>query len=240
MSGIPYHRPNNNSPDQPGHFTATLYVRPGTHHVRFIVDNEMKTSRVLPTTVDFGNNLVNYIEVSTDAVLPQTTSTDEKVPCEATGTPVIEDSKKLDTAEADPAAVDQPPRKYKPVDPKDRYTNVVPWYIVDLDKPEESDDYRYVSEAICQLPHQPSLPGFLYKSILNVATPMKDDNSVLNMPNHTMLNHLATSSIRNNVLAVSATTRYKNKVGYIERPCILVLADIECVVRNDNHAPACI
>ena len=42
---------------------------------------------------------------------------------------------------------------------------------------------------------------------------MKDDNSVLTMPNHTVLNHLATSSIKNNVLAVSATTRYKRKVS---------------------------
>ena len=41
---------------------------------------------------------------------------------------------------------------------------------------------------------------------------MKDDNSVLNMPNHTVLNHLATSSIKNNVLATSVTTRYKRKV----------------------------
>jgi hypothetical protein len=52
---------------------------------------------------------------------------------------------------------------------------------------------------------------FLAKSILNGATPMKDDASVLIMPNHTVLNHLATSSIRQKVLATSATTRYKRK-----------------------------
>jgi hypothetical protein len=40
---------------------------------------------------------------------------------------------------------------------------------------------------------------------------MKDDASVLIMPNHTVLNHLATSSIKNKVLATSATTRYKRK-----------------------------
>jgi hypothetical protein len=53
---------------------------------------------------------------------------------------------------------------------------------------------------------------FLGKSILNGTTPMKDDSSVLNMPNHTVLNHLATSSIKNGVLATSGTTRYKRKV----------------------------
>ncbi|OJD09557.1 hypothetical protein ACJ73_10226 [Blastomyces percursus] len=44
-----------------------------------------------------------------------------------------------------------------------------------------------------------------------MATPMKDDSSVLNMPNHTTLNHLATSSIKNGVLATSVSTRYKAK-----------------------------
>jgi hypothetical protein len=40
---------------------------------------------------------------------------------------------------------------------------------------------------------------------------MKDDSSVLTIPNHTVLNHLLTSSIRSGVLATSATTRYKKK-----------------------------
>jgi hypothetical protein len=40
---------------------------------------------------------------------------------------------------------------------------------------------------------------------------MKDDSSLLNNPNHTVLNHLATSSIKNGVLATSVTTRYKRK-----------------------------
>jgi hypothetical protein len=38
---------------------------------------------------------------------------------------------------------------------------------------------------------------------------------VLIMPNHTVLNHLATSSIKNGVLATSGTTRYKRKVIYL-------------------------
>ena len=62
-----------------------------------------------------------------------------------------------------------------------------------------------------KMPPPPGLPGFLGKSILNGTTPMKDDSSVLNMPNHTVLNHLATSSIKDAVLATSVTTRYQNK-----------------------------
>jgi hypothetical protein len=47
---------------------------------------------------------------------------------------------------------------------------------------------------------------------------MKDDSSLLNNPNHTVLNHLATSSIKNGVLATSVTTRYKRKVRIIQHP----------------------
>ena len=89
----------------------------------------------------------------------------------------------------------------------------IPKYLVDFDQPEESSAYQYAVSAIDKLPNPPALPGFLGKPILNAATPIKDDNSVLNLPNHSILNHLATSSIKNNVLAVSATTRYKNKVS---------------------------
>lgn len=45
-----------------------------------------------------------------------------------------------------------------------------------------------------------------------VTSPIGDDNSVLPMPSHSVVNHLATSAIRNGVLAVGTTTRYKAKV----------------------------
>lgn len=41
-----------------------------------------------------------------------------------------------------------------------------------------------------------------------------DDNSVLPLPSHSVVNHLATSAIRNGVLAVGSTTRYKAKVRF--------------------------
>lgn len=92
------------------------------------------------------------------------------------------------------------------------YTAEIPGYLDDLDLPEDCEPYQRAAAAIEKFPPPPSLPGFLAKPILNAATPMKDDNSVLILPNHTVLNHLATSSIKNGVLAVSATTRYKKKV----------------------------
>jgi hypothetical protein len=201
------------SEGQPGLLRAIIHVRPGTHHIRFIVDSIMQCSQDLPTTVDFGNNLVNYIEVSADD-LPREPS----VPAEAVGSLTAgNESKALQepaqTLEEDKSKAAKPTPKLKPVLPQNRYTSQIPQYLIDLDKPEDTSAYQYAAAAIEKLPAPPSLPGFLGKPILNAATPMKDDNSVLTMPNHTVLNHLATSSIKNNILAVSATTRYKRKVS---------------------------
>ncbi|KAH8772835.1 hypothetical protein F5883DRAFT_37859 [Diaporthe sp. PMI_573] len=185
---------------RPGVFATTINILPGTHHVRFLVDNNMQTSPDLPTTVDFGNNLVNYIEVSPDDV-PAT-------PSEAAKTPQERYDRQLAETEAQKAR--QP--KDKQVLPVEAFSRVYPQYLLDYDnEPEDSPISQAAAAAIEKLPTPPSLPGFLSKPILNAATLMKDDNSVLNMPNHTTLNHLATSSIKNGTLAVSATTRYRDK-----------------------------
>ncbi|KFX90672.1 hypothetical protein O988_08078 [Pseudogymnoascus sp. VKM F-3808] len=193
-------------PGKPDAFSAVIHVRPGTHHIRFIVDGNMLISSHLPTTVDFGNNLVNYIEVSADD-LPKDAQAQEQAQASKA------QEGRHPREEAKPAAqgadAKQPRTKVMP--PQEHYTSTVPQYLLDLDKAEDSPAYQYAASAIVKLPTPPSLPGFLGKPILNAATPVKDDNSVLNMPNHTVLNHLATSSIKGNVLAVSATTRYKRK-----------------------------
>ncbi|KAG6014479.1 hypothetical protein E4U54_005238 [Claviceps lovelessii] len=160
----------------------------------------MQTSPDLPTTVDFGNNLVNYIEVNPDALLKT-----------KPGSGLFTADAEADTSQTGAQAKEPAKSKGKPVPAPDSYASEVPQYLVDFDQPEDSSAYRNAVEAIEKLATPPSLPGFLGKPILNAATLMKDDNSVLNMPNHTVLNHLATSSIKNNVLAVSATTRYHNK-----------------------------
>ncbi|KAL7812262.1 5'-AMP-activated protein kinase beta subunit, interation domain-containing protein [Trichoderma gracile] len=188
---------------QPGVFAATVHVLPGTHHIRFLVDGIMQTSPDLPTTVDFGNNLVNYIEVSPEGAAAAKGGEAAK----AAGA-----EKDKGESRADAQSKGEPKvARGKPVLPAEAYTSEIPQYLLDFDQPEESPAYRNAVSAIEKLTTPPSLPGFLGKPILNAATLMKDDNSVLNMPNHTVLNHLATSSIKNNVLAVSATTRYHNK-----------------------------
>ncbi|CAN8095812.1 unnamed protein product [Discula destructiva] len=194
---------------RPGVFSTKIQIFPGTHHIRFLVDNEMQTSPDLPTTVDFGNNLVNYIEVSSDDVpgpgdvtatpTPAATPADEKGP-----------ARPQDTVD-----VEQQQRAHKQLPPPEAFSRIYPQYLEDFEadesKPEGQARAELALAAIEKLDTPPSLPGFLAKPILNAATLMKDDNSVLNMPNHTTLNHLATSSIKNGTLAVSATTRYRDK-----------------------------
>ncbi|TGO31038.1 hypothetical protein BPAE_0002g01310 [Botrytis paeoniae] len=195
---------------EPGLLKAIIQVRPGTHHVRFIQDGIMKCSALLPTTVDFGNNLVNYIEVSADDLPNDEGSVN--IPSE----PIGGSETKPEITQPEPVPAEErtkpkPISKMKRAISQSQFTSEIPQYLIDMDKPEDSREYRYAIAAIDKLPPPPTLPGFLGKPILNANAPMKDDNSVLIMPNHTVLNHLATSSIKNNVLAVSATTRYKRK-----------------------------
>lgn len=174
--------------------------------MRFLVDGHMQTSPDLPTTVDFGNNLVNYIEVNPDDVPPGP----EAAGADAAG----KDSQLQSAAGAAPSTEEEAgkPQRGKTIPVKSAFSHQIPKYLGDFDQPEDSPHYNRAVNAIEKLPTPPSLPGFLGKPILNAAVLIKDDNSVLNMPNHTVLNHLATSSIKNNILAVSATTRYKHKV----------------------------
>ncbi|CAO2649634.1 Nn.00g070190.m01.CDS01 [Neocucurbitaria sp. VM-36] len=201
--------------------SAYVLITPGTHHLMFIVDNDMRTSDKLPTAVDYTNILVNYLEVSYDDVpQPASDAAERKASLDAT-TPVHEREAPTGiyppqilppTPELQPVKAPLPePAKPKIPEPTKRYHQNIPRYLLDLDAPEESSRFARANATTNSLPTPPTLPGFLGKSILNGTTPMKDDSSVLIHPNHTVLNHLATSSIKDNILATSATTRYKQK-----------------------------
>ena len=183
----------------------------------FIVDNDMMISDKLPTAVDYTNILVNYLEVSYDDVKDQQAADTADKP---TDTPAPTEEQSAVQPPQDPPSPEVPLVKpptadiaeTKLAEPEKRYHSKIPQYLLDLDAPEESSRFARANAAASNLPTPPSLPMFLSKSILNGTTPMKDDSSVLIMPNHTVLNHLATSSIKDNILATSATTRYKQKV----------------------------
>ncbi|EWC45062.1 hypothetical protein DRE_06201 [Drechslerella stenobrocha 248] len=178
-----------------GHLSTVVPLPSGTHHLKFLVDGQMKTSDAYPTAVDAAGILVNYIEVVADDM------------------PTLE--RQLSTHSAD-RAPDLPSNMLNSTNnsflqaqaaPIRRYTSVIPPFLEDLEERQE----QYGRSVDSQLPPPPSLPMILSKVILNGASTIRDDSSVLPIPNHVVLNHLATSSIRNQVLAISATTRYKKK-----------------------------
>ena len=205
--------------------SATLDLPPGTHHIKFIVDGEMQLSKELPTAVDYTNILVNYIEVSADDIPREQQPHDERpqnlhppLVLPATG------------VQASDFGSDAPPRPQEEGEPRtiitrDKHYGIrVPGYLLDLDRDEKSHRFQRAETHLSDIPTPPSLPLFLSRSILNGTLPMKDDSSVLNMPNHTVLNHLATSSIKNEVLATSLTTRYKRKV---------ILSPLDSIIASD-------
>lgn len=59
--------------------------------------------------------------------------------------------------------------------------------------------------------HPPVLPPHLLQVILNKDTPVHCDPNVLPEPNHVMLNHLYALSIKDGVMVLSATHRYRKK-----------------------------
>ena len=208
----------------------------------FIVDNDMRTSDKLPTAVDYTNILVNYLEVSCDDI-PKTDVDNKDEPNKSEAAPAPVQDQQPHPPQVQPATPELAPVKKPVPEPKPkipapapkRYHQSIPRYLLDLDAPEDSRRFARANAAGGNLPTPPTLPMFLSKSILNGTTPMKDDSSVLIMPNHTVLNHLATSSIKDNILATSATTRYKQKVCHAAMQSYLRTSSNVSTVPYDYH-----
>lgn len=241
-------RPNE---DDPNVMSVVLKLREGTHHLKFIVDNVMRTSYRLPTAVDFTNHLVNYIEVvppeprgstahphapqassapaAADTIAPRDGAADKSgipnvnadaLPPNVTSADIAASTTEPAPYEKRTSVTDQTPipEEDEDLQPMTDTRVLIPQLLEDIDVDEDTPSYQQAANVISEMTTPPTLPLFLAKSILNGHTPAKDDNSVLNYPNHTVLNHLATSSIKNGVLATSVTTRYKRKVSTFISP----------------------
>ncbi|KAI5803249.1 5'-AMP-activated protein kinase beta subunit, interation domain-containing protein [Geopyxis carbonaria] len=175
--------------------SAVVPIPPGTHHVKFLVDGEMRTSQAIPTAVDDTGILVNYLEVSADDMPPLNRQT--SIDCQ-------DEMKDQQTSTRIASS---------PILGSKCYTQQIPAYLRDFveGSADDSEETKGVASYTEDGPPPPSLPMMLQKVILNANSQMKDDASVLTIPNHAVLNHLATSSIKNHILAVSATTRYRKK-----------------------------
>ncbi|KAJ9125397.1 hypothetical protein QFC22_000357 [Naganishia vaughanmartiniae] len=195
---------------------------PGTHRIKFIVDDHWRCAPDLQTATDGDGNLVNWLEVSP---LPPVAAAEQ-----SGGKGKAEEEE--DWAMADWA---QKVRSELDDDDPSLWTDEIPWALVEFQQMEEealSDPpadlppsqhrsfHSRCSTILSQLPVPPALPPHLNKVILNV-TPRElegtvggaagDDNSILPVPNHVVLNHLTASAIKNDTLAVGTTTRYRKK-----------------------------
>lgn len=208
---------------------TTINLPSGTHHLKFVVDGEMVTSPDLPTAVDFNNFLVNYIEVATeDLTKPRRESA--QTGSKSSALAAVEHEHGRSGTHTPVSEMGEPQAEEIP---EGDFRQLVPQALLDIDLPEDDHRYHNAVRVIQESPAPPALPLFLSRSILNGVLPVKDDNSVLTLPNHTVLNHLMTSSVKNGVLATSVTTRYKKKVSVAldER---FLHANRPVLVRDDN------
>lgn len=85
---------------------------------------------------------------------------------------------------------------------------VMEQYYVAIDKQSKSSNGQQQAWL-----HPPQLPPHLENVILNNFNSLDKDNNLgaLPIPNHVVLNHLATTSIKHSTLAVASVVRYKRK-----------------------------
>ncbi|KAJ9072453.1 galactose metabolism- protein [Entomophthora muscae] len=163
-------------------FSTVVSFPPGIHHIKFIVDDEWKCSNELLTATDHDGNLVNYIEVDSLSL-----------PIYEPHTDIISTS------------------------PPGEYSSQIPEF--NLNPPTTRRGSTASTSADPNAKNRPpALPPHLEKVILNAAplraeTPgtSTEDYWLLPVPNHVVLNHLYACSIRDGVMAVAGTTRYRSK-----------------------------
>ncbi|RXK42086.1 hypothetical protein M231_00443 [Tremella mesenterica] len=190
-------------------FNTVLRLAPGEYRLKFIVDDGWRCSKSIPTATDSDGTLVNYIEVE-----PLKTVEDEKAEWAMAVKPTIKE------------------------EDDSKWTNIIPpsltlyQYLEELPSTftsrEAANSYFQSVPYLSPVPQPPMLPRILERVIVNgeprhpddprgtgmIASQMPaghDDNSILAVPNHVVLNHLTASAIKNGTLGVGTTTRYRQK-----------------------------
>lgn len=222
------------TPCRNGYFQVLLKLPTGTHRMRFVVDNELRCSDILPSATDSMGNLVNYIEVG----FPEDEDESMEPLSRQTG-PASQIEGNEDENRMDYEQQRQPPPGFetKSTNPTERdydmmsndeddaaalsttgysrFTEEVPEepiLVFSSEIPSVFTDPEIMEQFVASdFVTPPQLPPHLESVILNSNSNEKDNNSVLPIPNHVVLNHLATTSIKHNVLAVASISRYSRK-----------------------------
>ncbi|KNZ60057.1 hypothetical protein VP01_161g5 [Puccinia sorghi] len=205
---------------QPDVFSALVALPPGPHQLKFIVDRRWKTSKYLPSATDDKGNLINYLQVNPGdqpfrGLGPRGIWSGYTYADWPMGSSILEDGSSIRT------------------DSEDGWTTEIPAALLDYEEyhdrssaGEEEDQHGVPDQAHPHseepIPGQPGfaaeppkLPAQLKEGILNLSSRLpegsSDDNSLLPRPDHSVLNHLAASPIRQGLLSVGVTSRFKRK-----------------------------
>jgi 5'-AMP-activated protein kinase regulatory beta subunit len=181
---IPMHRSGND-------FTYIHNLKRGKHAFKFIVDDEWRFAPDQPTVADIEGRINNFIDV-TD-FKPYTGDRDfekEKAASEYGHYSTAVEGK--DGADEEPF---QEADKKDMVDGPDRDGDLFTQTMPDVDE--------YTKEP-------PPLPPHLRHIILN-KPPQLHDTAALPVPQHVALNHLYCTAIRDNMMVLGITQRYKTK-----------------------------
>lgn len=212
-------------------FSIKLKLPVGTHRFRFIVDNELRFSDYLPTATDQMGNFVNYIEIQQPDVqmgqddsqqneYTQDQSQGQEHGEQKVGKPSDEDRRDsnlgLTNDDDDMGNGYSRFHEEQSSKPNLNYIKDIPAIFTD---PSVMEQYYLTLDNNAQNNQNqswltpPQLPPHLESVILNnfSTTDKSNSSGALPIPNHVVLNHLATTSIKHNTLAVASVVRYKRK-----------------------------
>ena len=179
-------------------FTYIHNLNRGKHAFKFIVDDEWRFAPDQPTVADIEGRINNFIDVSDftaytgdknfedrlDGVVPCTPPVPTNdIPISAQSGVAIDAGSNIGTQSAAPVI------KY--IGGEEEFGNTMP----DIDE--------YTKEP-------PPLPPHLRHIILN-KPPQLNDTAALPVPQHVALNHLYCTAIKDNMMVLGVTQRYKTK-----------------------------
>jgi len=181
---IPMHRSGND-------FTYIHNLKRGKHAFKFIVDDEWRFAPDQPTVADIEGRINNFIDVTEfKAYTGDRDFEKEKAAAEYGCYDTLPDSE----AGEGPPSVEESDGKDLSNKP-DKDGEVFAQNMPDLDE--------YTKEP-------PPLPPHLRHIILN-KPPQLQDTAALPVPQHVALNHLYCTAIRDNMMVLGITQRYKTK-----------------------------
>ena len=179
---IPMHRSGND-------FTYIHNLKRGKHAFKFIVDDEWRFAPDQPTVADIEGRINNFIDVTDFKAYTGDREFEKEKAAAEYGTYALPDSSEVPQEENDP--IDKKELANKPDRDGETFSQTMP----DLDE--------YTKEP-------PPLPPHLRHIILN-KPPQLQDTAALPVPQHVALNHLYCTAIRDNMMVLGITQRYKTK-----------------------------